>query len=238
MQNKSILLFLLLFVGLTSQAQDKKFQFGLNLFPNYSVGILTNDGTAPTYLETGVQQMETWKPSVSGNIFVEYKLNEKSSVGFGLGYQNNGERIKMIDLIFGVDPQTGLPIVDPSLPTAVKFLYNHHNIEIPLYYKYSFGSRWFLTGGISTILNVSNTVGSVQYFADGSKEKNSEENTGTDFRTLNFSGNIGCGLDYFKNEKIALFANPYIQYGVLGISKTASINRHFMSIGLSTGIRI
>ena len=92
--------------------------------------------------------------------------------------------------------------------------------------------------GTSGIVNVSNTASIIKYFEDGTKEKNTEEDNSTDFRRFNFSVNLGFGLNYLKTEKLALFLHPYIQYGVLGISKSAALNRNFLSLGISTGIKI
>ena len=154
-----------------------------------------------------------------------------------MGYQNNGSRTKKTDFVYGIDPITGNPISDPSLPTQGEFRYNHHNVEIPLYYKHMLGDKFFMLIGISSVINISNTQTSIQYFADDSKEKNTEEDTNTEFRRFNYSGNIGFGLDYLNTDKLSLFVFPYLQYGILGISKSAPLNRNFLSIGISTGIR-
>jgi hypothetical protein len=210
---------------------------GLGVFPNFSIGIVTNDGSVPAEVESGFQDIEIAKPSISSSVFVEYKLNDKSIVGLGMGYQNNGSRTKKTDFVYGIDPITGNPISDPSLPTQGEFRYNHHNVEIPVYYKHMLGDKFFMLIGISSVINISNTQTSIQYFADDSKEKNTEEDTNTEFRRFNYSGNIGFGLDYLNTDKLSLFVFPYLQYGILGISKSAPLNRNFLSIGISTGIR-
>ena len=231
----AVILFFLAFIN--CQAQENKFELGLGLFPNLSFAIQTNDGSIANEILVGYQGMEIAKPSISSNIFVEYKINKNSILGLGMGYQNNGSRTKKTDLIFGVDPITGNPISDPSFPTHARFVYTHHNIEIPLYYKYMFGDQFFVLIGTSSVINISNTQTSIQYFTDDSKEKNTEEDSSTEFRRFNYSGNIGFGLDYLNTDKISLFLFPYLQYGFLGVSKTAPLNRIFLSIGISTGIR-
>lgn len=229
---------LTIFTCVTTQAQEKKFDFGLCLFPNYSLGVISNDGSVPSSAESTFQDIETWKPSISANIFVEYNLNKKSSIGIGLGYQNNGERTRKFDIIFGINPNTGEIITDPSAPSQARSIYNHHNIEIPVYYKHSFGERFYLLVGSSAIINISNTKTGVKYYADGSKERSTSEDNSTDFRGLNFSGNVGFGLDFLKKEKFSLFVHPFIQYGILGVSKSASLNRNILSLGISMGIKI
>lgn len=232
MKNIIATIFLVLFTLATSQAQDKKFDFGIRLFPNFSMETKSNDGNTPTAVEDIYKEIEIWKPSLSADLFVEYKLNRKSIIGIGIGYQNNGVKNKKIELFVLADPN------DPLLPTEVKIIRNHHNLEIPLYYKYKFGNRYYLILGTSTIINLSNTITSKQFYVDGSKKKNTDKDNTTDFRKFNFFGNFGFGIDYFNNEKISLFVQPYVQYGFLEISKNASLNRNILSIGVSTGIRI
>ena len=237
MKFTTVTIILTLFTWISCQAQENRFELGLGVFPNFSIGIVTNDGSVPGEVESGFQDIEIAKPSISSSVFVEYKLNDKSIVGLGMGYQNNGSRTKKTDFVYGIDPITGNPISDPSLPTQGEFRYNHHNVEIPVYYKHMLGDKFFMLIGISSVINISNTQTSIQYFADDSKEKNTEEDTNTEFRRFNYSGNIGFGLDYLNTDKLSLFVFPYLQYGILGISKSAPLNRNFLSIGISTGIR-
>ena len=237
MKLTTTILILTLFTWINCQSQENKFELGFGVFPNFSLGVVTNDGSVPGEIESGVQDIEIVKPSISSSVFVEYKLNDKSIIGLGMGYQNNGSRTKKTDLVYGIDPITGNPISDPSLPTQGEFRYNHHNVEIPIYYKHMLGDKFFVLIGTSSVINISNTQTSIQYFADDSKEKNTEEDTNTEFRRFNISGNIGFGLDYLNTDKLSLFVFPYLQYGILGISKSASLNRNFLSIGISTGIR-
>ena len=230
---KAITTLLLLLFCLTTLAQERKFDFGFNVFPNFSLGVISNNGGFSPG-EEAYKKMETWKPSISGNVFVAYNLNEKSILGIGLGYQNNGERTHKIDLIFGNYPYT---IPDPSLPTHGKFVYNHHNIEIPIFYQRMIGNRFYAIAGTSIILNISNTVTSHKYFSNGSESISTSEDESTNFRRFNFTGNVGFGLNYLNKEKVKLFVHPYLQLGVLGISKSAVFNRNILSFGISTGIK-
>ena len=227
-----IIILSILSVCVTSQAQDKKFSFGVSLFPNYSTGIISNDGNTAIAIQNIYSENEIGKFSLGGNVFVEYKLGEKSNIGFGLGYQNNGLGTKKLDVIY-LDPITSNPTIDYQ----IRFIYNYHNLEIPIYFRYNFANRYYLMLGASTIFNVLNKNTLIR-FEDGRVEKSKSTDNSTDFRKLNFCGDFGIGLDYLKKEKLSLFVNSYVQYGVLGISKTASLNRNILSIGISTGIRI
>jgi hypothetical protein len=229
---------ILLFICAKSQAQDRKFDIGLSLMPSFSTGIISNDGTVSPTIEESVKEVETWKPSFSSTLFVEYTFNDNSIFGFGLGYQNNGERTKKLNLISGIDPLTGSPLIDPAMPSQARFVYNHHNIEIPIYYKHLFSEKIYVTIGGSGLVNITNTKTSIKYYSGGDKAKNTIPDDETDFRRFNFSGNLGFGYNYLSKEKLTLFAQPYMQYGFLGLSKSAPLNRNSFSIGILMGVKI
>ena len=222
--------------SINCQAQANKLELGLSIFPNFSLGIISNDGSVPSEVESGYRDIEIAKPSISSTIFVEYSINEKSIIGLGMGYQNIGRRTKKEDVVWGINPDTGEANLDVNI-AQIRNINSHYNIEIPLYYKRILGEKLFVLIGTSSILNISNTQTSIQYHADGSKKRNTWEDNSTEFRKFNFSGNIGFGFDYLNTEKLSLFVFPYLQYGFLGVSKTAPLNRNFLSIGISTGIR-
>jgi len=222
--------------SINCQAQANKLELGLSVFPNFSLGIISNDGSVPSEVESGYRDIEIAKPSISSTIFVEYSINEKSIIGLGMGYQNIGRRTKKEDVVWGINPDTGEANLDVNI-AQIRNINSHYNIEIPLYYKRILGEKLFVLIGTSSILNISNTQTSIQYHADGSKKRNTWEDNSTEFRKFNFSGNIGFGFDYLNTEKLSLFVFPYLQYGFLGVSKTAPLNRNFLSIGISTGIR-
>lgn len=237
---KQLILTTTLFIlfALNGNAQTKKFSFGFNLFPNYSAGIISNDGNTPGSVQKGFDAIETWKPCLSSNLFIEYIFNEKSMLGFGMGYQNNGEKTQKLQLIYAYNPQTGQPIIDPSEPSEAKFVYNRHNLELPIYYKQMAGKHFYVQAGVSGLINIFNTTKTVLYYVNNSKDRIRGADNSTDFRRFNLSANIACGWNYVTREKYTLYLQPTIQYGILGVSKTASLNRNFFSMGISTGIKL
>jgi len=55
MNFKHFILFLFSFIITVAKAQDRKFNFGVSLFPNLSFGIISNDGSVPEGVEEGVK---------------------------------------------------------------------------------------------------------------------------------------------------------------------------------------
>ena len=225
MKNITLVILAFFFTCNVGWSQDqKKMELGVDLFPNYSIPIVSNSGNTPFTTTTVRRILESWKPSFSANIFGEYRLGEKSTIGFGFGYQNFGEQTIRVT-------QTGYDFW---------LVYNFHNLEIPLYYKYKFRNRFYIILGTSTLLHLSNSCSGKALYFDGSKHTyKNDEATFDDFRKFNLIGNFGLGFDYLNTEKISLFIKPYTQFGgFLGIWQQKDLYRYYLSIGISTGIRI
>ncbi|MEN8928076.1 MAG: outer membrane beta-barrel protein [Flavobacteriales bacterium] len=229
---------LLIMLTLASTAQEispiKKWSFGVELFPNVTFEILKSDGTAPTTSEAFYRDLEKPKFCLSGQVYATYMLNSKMSVSFGLGYQNTGNQTKYQDLSW-VAPGTSF---DPAIPNKVKYVYDHHNIQVPVFYSYNFTKRFYARGGFSTLFNFSNTVTQVLQDFNGNKSRSTNEDMSIpEFRTLNFSGNLGFGYTFYSSSRFKLYAQTNIESAMLQLKKGAPLNRRPVSIGLILGAR-
>ncbi|MFT6746571.1 MAG: hypothetical protein ACJAZ2_000912 [Glaciecola sp.] len=217
-------------------AQENKWSFGMNLFPNYSIGFLvTNSNVNPTSsfapIVSSIGRYETGKISFAGNTFVEYAITEKLKISAGVGYLNNGVQSSFDNLIFGIP--TG-----SDFPESIVIYHNHHNIEIPVLFKLYFGKKFYGQAGLSATLNLSNKTTTAYTYGSGTSEKTTVNDNSTPYRKTNLYANLGFGFDYLVKEKFALYIQPCTQYGFLGIAENVPLNRIMFSFGLSTGIRI
>lgn len=221
--------------------QSKKFSFGLQVFPNYSKSLISNDGNTSKEMEQSVCDNETWKPSISTHVFASYQFTKNISFSVGIGYQNNGERIKENHTPSRdrIDPRKDFTyhITHPTITRNESF--THHNIEIPVSLKYHLNSQFFATAGVSTIFHLS-TITKLTYenHETGEKSTYKNEDDWMEYRDMNFSGNFGFGMNCLANDKMKIFIKPNVQYSFLGIFNDASLNRHPFSIGLVLGIEI
>lgn len=246
---KTIILTLLLFttaISITAQTTPtiKKWGFGAEVFPNSTFEIIKNDGTVDSRTETFYRDLEKPKFCLSGQIYATYKLNTKSSLSIGLGYQNTGNQTKNQQLSFSnnIDSRGGFTYdstTSSSFATHVKYKYNHHNIQIPVFYSYNISKRFYARGGVSTIFNFSNTITQVLIDFNGNKTPSTNKDMSTpQFRTLNFSGNLGFGYTYFQSSLFRLYAQANIETTTLQLKKGAHLNRRPVSIGIILGVRI
>lgn len=220
---------LLVFFAVNLNAQERKFTFGANVYGNYSTGLVINS-KATDAAAYGGSLMEQPKLSISADMVTNYQFNEKLSLGFGIGFQNTGDKVKMDDLIFQQQSSAN--------PTAVRFKYNYNNIELPIYLRIHFANRFFTQVGASYTFNVSNMVHQTIYYDDKSKERKRFTDKSTDFRRSNIFVHIGIGGYYYKGERLKLSAQLVNQFGILGVSTSAPVNRNMFSCGLKLGLEI
>lgn len=233
---KIFLLSFCILYAVSVSSQDSKWSFGMNLFPNYSIGFLvTNSNVSPTSsfgpIVSSIGRYETGKISFAGNVFSEYAITEKLKVSAGVGYLNNGVQSSFENLIFGTASS-------PDFPESIVTYHNHHNIEIPVLFKLYFGKRFYGQAGLSTTFNLSNKITTKYTYVNGASDKSTVNDNSTPYRKTNLYANLGIGFDYLVKEKFALYIQPYTQYGFLGIAENVPLNRIMFSFGLSTGIRI
>ena len=55
----AVILFFLTYIN--CQTQENKLEFGFGVFPNFSLGIISNDGSVPSEVESGFQDIEIAK---------------------------------------------------------------------------------------------------------------------------------------------------------------------------------
>jgi hypothetical protein len=78
MRLNHFIIFLFSFCLTAVNAQDRKFNFGVSLFPNLSFGIISNNGSVPGGVEEGFKSLEVSQICYSAGFFTEYKFGKKS----------------------------------------------------------------------------------------------------------------------------------------------------------------
>ncbi len=221
---------------------DHQWSFGLEIFPNSTFEIITSEDGSDKDVETFLQRTEEPKFCLSGQAFVSYKLTSKSFLSLGIGYQNTGYQTTKLPISYtiGVDPRVGFVAEDPndpSLPTDIEITYNHHSIQFPLFYKYNFGKKFFVRGGLSYIITVANTSNADLYFASGDKQKEDYLFDNSTYNNMNLSGNAGFGYTYYETGSTNLYVQFNFERFFYKISTNGTTNRTPVSTGLILGAK-
>lgn len=232
MKKQLLLIFTILI--LPSLYGQKKLKFGVNFHTNLSSAFFINDGSVSHSDIESYKNEETSKPSYTVSINSEYKIRPTYFIGLSLGFQNTGYALKNRKIQFLDD---NFKFIDAD----VKIKYVTHNLEIPIYIKKQFTKNIFATIGMSGTYNIENYAISKVKPENDKTERTKKYDKGElyPWRKINFSVNVGIGMNIFKKEKFTVFTQGYFQYGILGVKDpNPPLNRRIVSFGIMTGIRL
>lgn len=190
MKQAVILLFFL--TSIFSLSQEKKLQYGIQLFPNFSTGIPEKAGVNSEYY----QGIETFVFSYSGGFQLDWNFAEKWTLSTGILFNQVGEKGKVIP----ADPYRG-------------FLYPHQHrfkicsIELPININRTFGKHFLIEFGVSPAITILAKYGDDRFFYPGQMNKLYRNSVG-------IFTNLGVG---YKTTvaKSDLKIMPYAQIGLL-----------------------
>jgi hypothetical protein len=107
-------------------------------------------------------------------------------------------------------------------------------LEIPFILRYKVLNKRLdvnVLGGVSTNILVGNSV----YLISGNEKSEIGQTEG--LRSLNYSGNIGFGIDYDLGGNFMITFEPQLKYYMNSINTTDYISNRPYSFGMFTGIR-
>ena len=159
---------------------------------------------------------------INGDFFVERKF-KKVAFGTGVGFRRLSEQTDMIKNVDGVEE---------------KYLtFVHDYGTVPMYMRLKLRKRLFLRMGMTSLVNVSNTLTTVLTdLSDGSSSTIISDDE-TDYNLFNFSGDIGVGYT-FLSKKISMDIEPVFTKNLIGLfSGDVDANAFQSTFGVSMTIR-
>lgn len=222
-----------------STADFKQIQIGVNFSPDYCFRTLkNNDGSATSdMILKWRNENEKGKLGYTTGINMIFNLNKNIGIGAGIQYSNKGYQIKSQDLTYGsmIDPRRGFTNnTSGATLTSVRFIYNHHYIDIPLKVNFSFGKkkiRFVTSVGVSTNIFITETSTIVLKYSDGTKDRDTQQTT-YNYNKVNLSPFVSAGIDWKFNDRNNLKIEPTVRYGVLKIID-APVTGYLWNAGLN-----
>ena len=159
---------------------------------------------------------------INGDFFVERKF-KKVAFGTGIGFRRLSEQTDMIKNVDGV---------------VEKYLtFVHDYGTVPMYMRLKLRKKLFLRMGMTSLVNVSNTLTTVLTdLSDGSTSTIISDDE-TDYNLFNFSGDIGVGYT-FLSKKISMDIEPVFTKNLIGLfSGDVDANAFQSTFGVSMTIR-
>lgn len=209
-------------------AQDNTFNWGFNVYPNYSGRRLVALANYDREQIREIEDLETGMFAYSAGIMAEWKA-QKLGMRLGLSYLSSGyQTIKVF-----------LQNDDPNSPSEEQIQYRSNFIEVPVEFLFSHdlidtkASVFFMLGA-SLSYNLGNNTRTIGFFRD--TQTSASEPSEGDFRNINYAFQSGIGLELSVGERLILLFQPNFQFWLQGLTTDTDLNRNLYSVGLKTGI--
>ncbi len=225
--------FILLTFSIFSQ-EEKKFLVGAYFNPEASYRNLSVEDSDIQFIVDLRNRREISKFGFETGVSFEYRIKWYSSVEFGVGFADKGERTIINDFQFGDQPNNNDPGYD------IRFVYHYYYLTLPLKFRFSFlkkNIRPFASLGVSTNIYLGSENEPLRYYPDGKKERGeSEWYKQEGFNAVNFQGIVSVGCDFDFKPGITLRIEPTYRHSFHSISEKDFIQSYLFSLGCSLSV--
>ena len=225
--------FLLLLVGARCalSAQEARFFWGPELYPNYTAPRLLTYGNLSLPEREALQEQEIGRPAYALGLNAGWS-GEKLGFRFGLRFAESGYRTRREPF------PNDLP--NPEGITESRALYTQYRIDIPLSLDFSHQldnrNRFFFSMGMAAGLQLAQRESNVLYFGD-IQEKRPGESPDYAYRRLNWAFHTSMGWETYFSDNLSLSLAPTFQFWLSPLLQGAPIDRSLYSVGLLLGLR-
>ncbi len=213
-------LFSLLLIANAANAQDHKFQVGVNATPEFSK--INIDGIKGFYL-----------PKFGYTFGASFVYNFTNNLGLevGLQYMNKGSKTEKI--IF--TDHLGLPWGNGN--DYAVFYYSYNYLAVPLKLNVLLGKqkvRFVGSVGVDTWILLNATIRNVEYKDHKRVSSSSSSELMNNSNPINISPILSVGIDWKLTDFLNLRVEPTFRYGLLNVYNTTSSK--MISAGLNVGL--
>ena len=158
---------------------------------------------------------------INGDFFIERKFRFVA-FGTGLGYRRLSEQTEKIFT---------------NMMEEKSLFYQHDYGTIPMYMRLKISKRFFLRTGITSLVNLRNTITTVFTEPNSGISYTTESSDPTKYTLFNFSGDLGVGYT-FLDKKIAMDVEPLFTKNLIGLFRgDVDANAFQSSFGVLMTIR-
>lgn len=227
---KTLLLVLFALLSWCNAQAQSHFQFGLNLYPNFSQAIISNNGSLPQWVDSTYRALETGKFSYSGGFFARYSLSKHFDMSLGADYVNTGFANKLLALTDSSGTNIG----------TLKTYFSQIQVAIPLNITVKFplgkGFSLGITAGSGVRIWVAESTKIKYEYNSGTASTQTQNSTNAEeVNRINIPVRFGFRLERNFGKHFSLFAQPLAQYELLGLNKDVAIQRNILDYGLNIG---
>jgi hypothetical protein len=212
----------------TDSVKIKKYALGITYSPDLCYRNL-NSAAEHKWISDIRDTLETGKMGHTTGVNLTININKKISLSTGILFSDKGAKTKRYTF-----ENTG----NLNAPAFNTITFHYYYIDIPLkvnYYLHDKKCKFYITGGMSTNIFISQkNTSKIEYYNKDS-EKITSTNKQPDFAKINFAVIAGLGIDCPITPKYYFKLEPQFRYSINSIIK-APIKEYLYSAGLNIGI--
>lgn len=233
MKNLLIAFLLLLAISVNGQ-DDRKFLIGAYFNPEASYRNLSVEDSYFQFIVDSRNRREIPKFGYETGISFEYRIKWFTSIEFGVGFADKGERTVINNLQFGDQPNVNDPGYD------IRIIYHYYYLTLPLKFRFSFlkkSIRPFASIGVSTNIYLGSENVPMRYYPDGKTEKGDSEWHKQDaFNAVNVQGIVSVGCDFDFKPGVTLRVEPTYRHSFHSITKKDYLQSYLYSLGCNVSV--
>jgi len=220
-----ILIPLINFSQQSDSTSTKNLIVGLTFSPDYCYRTLIANKSAQWIVDIR-DTSETYKFGFTTGLRFVYKLNRRFAIETGLLFSDKGEKTKKLKLV-NLSGEMGV----------AENNYHYYYIDLPLKFNYTFilkRLKFFISGGVSTNIFLTQKTTSTLEYSDGSTETiNSSSNSL--LSKVNIVALGGFGIDYNFTNRLNCRIEPTYRRSIIPIADTP-IKQYQYSFGANVGL--
>jgi hypothetical protein len=212
----------------TNEAQEQRFQFGVNFSPDVTYRVLNPIVGDPTssFLVESRNEMEVPKLGVTFGVNMQFHLNRSWSIETSVHYSNMGYSFENSDFIYKDE--------EDDMLKRIYSVVNHNFIEIPLKVNYFFGKkdkRFFVSSGIVNNVLINSNERRAEYYQNSTNHRKFYFTESLSRYNVSFL--LSSGIDFKLSPTRNFRLEPTFRYALFSLSQTNQ--EQLYNIGLNIG---
>jgi len=231
------------FVGVCqseSSEKETKFSIGVNYSIDQTYRVLKDNPAANPYIKDIRDLREVSTINYTAGVSFNLRLTKRLSAETGLLYSKTGYKTKETSLTFGnvADLRRGFVYDENNPSLSNQFVVVRNYLQVPInlrFYLTNNKLRFFMLGGLSTNVHLSEKITYDIVLADGTKINESSNKTGTVTPNMYSTYAFGFGIDYSYKNKYMLRLNPIYRRSITKTTEWTH-EEYLVSYGINLGV--
>jgi Outer membrane protein beta-barrel domain len=230
---KQLLILFSALAALTVKSQNTKRTafIGFSFSPDYNFRVIKSDNKDifGGFTTETRNDIEIGKFGYTAGVSLVQQVSKQVVLETGVQFTNMGYKTKKQQLSFETPT--------PGIPIRAQVIYAYQYMSIPIKARITFGEKLVrLASSIGFNTSFLTTAKQTVFLeeANGEINKTSTSNK-REFKAINIMPFVGIGVNYALNQKLQVFAEPTLRYGLIKTTSTP-VKESLWNVGLNMGV--